>query len=146
MAICRVAVGEIAPELSPGSQAWTDLIRDLERLQPDLFVLNELPFGPWLAARPGYDRDAWRACVAAHEQGVAAVHELGVPTVLGSRAVDLDGRRCNQGFIWRHAAGLEAIHTKQNLPPPPGYWETGWTKRGRSDFSLARPDRCGSAC
>lgn len=138
MAICRVAVGEIAPELSPGSQAWTDLIRDLERLRPDLFVLNELPFGPWLAARPDYDRDAWRACVAAHEHGVAAVRELGVPTVLGSRAVDLDGRLCNQGFIWRRAAGLEAIHTKQHLPRSPGYWETSWTQPGRQRFQLTQ--------
>ena len=135
MTICRVAVGEVAPELSVGSQAWTDLIGELERLQPDLFVLNELPFGRWLAARPDYDRDAWRASVAAHEKGLAAVHELGVPTVLGSRAVDLDGRRCNQGFIWRHAAGLEAMHTKQHLPRSPGYWETSWTEPGQAAVS-----------
>lgn len=137
MAVYRVAVGEIAPELLPGSEAWAGLIHDLERIQPDLFVLNELPFGSWLAARPEYDPDAWRACVADHQKGLAAVHELGVPIVLGSRAVDLDGRRCNQGFIWRHDAELEAMHTKQHIPRSPGYWETTWTEPDALRFQIA---------
>ena len=45
MVICRVGVGEMAPELSPGTEGWERLIHDLAQIQPDLLVLNELPVG-----------------------------------------------------------------------------------------------------
>ena len=138
MAICRVGVGEMAPELSPGTEGWERLIHDLAQIQPDLLVLNELPFGSWVAARPEYDPDVWHACVRAHEKGLAALHELGVPIVLGSRAVAVDGRRCNQGFIWRQDTGLQSLHTKQHLPRSPGYWETSWTEPGAQRFQIAQ--------
>ena len=145
MALCRVAVGEIAPELSPETEDWERLKHDLGQMQPDLFVLNELPFDPWAAARPEYDPDVWQACVAAHEQGLAALHDLGIPIILGSRAVRVDGQRCNQGFIWRHDTGLQPIHTKQHIPRSPGYWETTWTEAGALRFRMveAGPVRIG---
>jgi hypothetical protein len=40
MAICRIGVGEIAPELSPGTEGWERLVHDLTHMQPDIFVLN----------------------------------------------------------------------------------------------------------
>ncbi len=127
MALHRIAVGELVPELLPGSDAWRTLVAELERTRPDLLVLNELPFGPWLAAREQFDGAAWEESIEAHAAGLAALPELGVPVVVGTRPVDLEGRRCNQAFVSRLDAEPLFPHTKQHIPNSPGYRETTWT-------------------
>ena len=141
----RVAVVEIDPELRAGSDAWNQLIQDVDRAQPDLLVLNELPFGPWLAARDQFDEAAWQASIADHDAAIAALPELRVPAVIGTRAADLDGRRCNQAFVWTRDAGLVSPHTKQYIPNSPGYRESTWTQPGESRFGIvdAGPLRVG---
>jgi N-carbamoylputrescine amidase len=126
------------PELLPGTPAWDSLIRDLERARADLFVLNELPFGAWLATRERFDREAWKLSVEHHEAGIAALAELPVPVVIGSRAVERDGRRCNEAFVWTPEAGAVAVHTKQHIPDSPGYRETTWTEPGQLAFQVAQ--------
>jgi N-carbamoylputrescine amidase len=126
------------PELRPGTQAWKQLRLDLERAQPDLFVLNELAFGAWLAARETFDPVAWKQSVEDHEAGVAALDELGVPVVVGSRAVERSGRRCNEGFVWTRDAGAVGAHTKQHIPNSPGYRETTWTEPGERAFEIVQ--------
>ena len=138
MTIHRVAVGELDPELRPGTPSWKALIQELERARPDLFVLNELPFGAWLAARESFDPSAWKQSIVDHAEGVGALHELGVPVVVGTRAVEVDGRRCNEGFVWTADGAVRPVHTKQHIPDSPGYRETTWTEPGRRSFEIAR--------
>jgi N-carbamoylputrescine amidase len=135
--LCRVAVTESDPELRPRTEAWSRLIRDLERARPDLFVLNELSFGPWIAAKERFDPDLWKASVEAHEDGVAALGELGVPVITGSRSIELGGRRCNEAYVWTAEAGARGVHTKQHIPNSPGYRETTWYERGEQRFEIA---------
>jgi len=142
----RVAVGEMDAELMPGTESWANLISDLDRAQPDIFVLNELPFGPWLSAGSSFDLSAWKQSVADHEAGVAALHELGVGIILGSRSVERQGRRCNEGFVWTLQEGAQATHTKQHLPnTPPSYCETVWYEPDELRFRIveAGPLRVG---
>ncbi len=134
MTICRVAVGEMDSELRPATAGWKSLIEELGRARADLFVLNELPFGAWLAARESFDPGAWKQSIADHEEGIGALHELGVPIVVGTRAVEVDGRRCNEGFLWTADGGLRPVHTKQHIPDSPGYRETTWTEPGEKCF------------
>lgn len=145
MTICRVAVAELDPELRVDTDGWKALIRDLSRTRPDLFVLNELPFGAWLAARESFDPSAWKESIADHEKGVAALHELGVPLVVGTRTVERNGRRCNEGFVWTSDGGAQPVHTKQHIPDSPGYRETTWTEPGERRFQIvpAGPLRIG---
>jgi len=136
MTLCRIAVAEMDPELRPGTDAWRRLIHDLGRVKPDLFVLNELPFGRWMAAGQQFDPAIWTASLEAHAQGIAALHEIGVPVVVGSRAIERDGRRCNEGFVWSAEFGVQGVHTKQHIPHSPGYWETTWYEAGERHFRV----------
>jgi N-carbamoylputrescine amidase len=136
MALVQVGVVEMAAELQPGTEDWAALRREIERLRPQLLVLNELPFGPWLAAREQFDGAAWEDSIAAHAAGLEALPELGVPIVLGTRPADLAGRRCNQAFVWSHDASLMFPHTKQHIPDSPGYRETTWTEPGETCFEV----------
>ena len=138
MTIHRVAVSELDPELRPGTAGWKSLIEELGRARADLFVLNELPFGAWLAARGTFDPSAWKQSIADHEEGIGALHELGVPMVVGARAVEVAGRRCNEGFLWTSKGGVRPVHTKQHIPDSPGYRETTWTEPGEKCFEIVR--------
>ncbi|MCZ6546444.1 MAG: carbon-nitrogen hydrolase family protein [Chloroflexi bacterium] len=141
MALHRIAVGELVPELLPGSDAWRTLVAELERTRPDLLVLNELPFGSWLAAREQFDGAAWEESIEAHAAGLAALPELGVPVVVGTRPVDLEGRRCNQAFVSQLDAEPHFPHTKQHIPNSPGYRETTWTSPGATCFEVVEVGR-----
>ncbi len=137
MPITRAAVVESDPELRPGSDSWTALIRELQRTRPELLVLNELPFGPWIGAREQFDGGAWEESISEHAAGLAALPELGVPLVLGTRPAEVDGRRCNQAFVWTPDTKLSFPHTKQHIPDSPGYRETTWTEPGRTSFQVS---------
>ena len=139
MSTIRVAVGEMDAALLPGTQSWAGLGADLDRAKPDIFVLNELPFGPWLSARSSFDPGSWKQSVADHEAGIAALDELGVEIILGTRSVERQGRRCNEAFVWTRQEGIQAAHTKQHLPnTPPSYCETVWYEPGELQFQIVR--------
>jgi len=136
MARYRVAVGEFDPELRSGSQAWNHLARSLERASPDLLLLCELSFGQWLSSREEFDPDLWQRSIEAHQEGVAALGELGVPVVLGSRSIEIEGLRCNESFVWTPTTGAIGVHTKQHIPDSPGYRETTWYQQGERHFRV----------
>jgi N-carbamoylputrescine amidase len=135
---CRIAVCEAHPTLRPDTPEWRQLTAEMERTRPEILVLNELPFGPWIAAQDEFARPVWEASVAAHAEGVGVLHELGVPVVLGSRAVSLNGRRCNEAFVWTGTSGAEGVHTKQHIPNAPGYRETTWFESGEPHFHVVQ--------
>lgn len=131
----RVAVMEADPELTAGSPAWTAIAGSVSRLQPDLLVLNELPFGRWLASSDRFDERLWEESVRLHDDAISRLSELGAPAVVGSRPiVTEDGRRINAGFSWTPEDGPVIRHHKRHLPHSPGYHETTWTGRGDGNF------------
>jgi len=132
----KVGVCEMTPELDPGSPEWDALRRVLDAEHPELFVLNEMPFGEWVAAAPQFDADAWKRACEAHEEGVRRLDELGCPTVVGSRARELDGRRVNEAFVWTTSGGAVGVHTKQFFPDEEGYYEARWFQGGERHFRV----------
>ncbi|MFQ5791748.1 MAG: carbon-nitrogen hydrolase family protein [Acidobacteriota bacterium] len=145
MAKLRVAVCELDPEMEPGSKGWKSLSRDVRGGRPDLFLINEMPFGPWISARDAFDPEVWRVSLESHEKGVALLGELGAQVVLGSRARERDGRRVNEAFVWTREGGYEGVHTKQYFPDELGYYEARWFQPGESHFRVvaAGPVRVG---
>jgi N-carbamoylputrescine amidase len=55
--------------------------------------------------------------------------------VLGSRPIDRDGDRYNEGFVWHTTTGYRAAHTKAYLPNEAGVWEAAWYRRGALCFT-----------
>jgi hypothetical protein len=55
----KVGVCEAPPELLPGSADWGSLCRTVARESPDLFLLNEMSFGRWIAAGPSFNKGSW---------------------------------------------------------------------------------------
>lgn len=137
MTSLRVGVCECPPELLPDSSAWDSFCRLVSRESPDLLLLNELPFGPWISSDATFDRRVWEGSRAAHERGVEVLGQLGVPVVAASRPLEEDGKRFNEGFMWTRA-GLRGAHTKQYFPDEEGYFEARWFEAGERHFQLAQ--------
>jgi predicted amidohydrolase len=133
----RISVCEAAPEMAAGSEAWRQLAGSVRSQRADVFLLNEMPFGPWISAAAKPDEAALLASCDAHDAGLGSLADLGAAAVLGTRPAVYEGRSVNEAFVWRAGAGVEPVHTKQFFPDEEGYFEARWFERGETHFRVA---------
>lgn len=134
----KVGVCEAPAELLPGSAEWNELCGLVSREQPDLFLMNELPFGSWIASGKEFDAQTWKDNRALHEEGTRRLGELGAGTVACTRPNECRGRRVNEGFLWAQGQDVNAVHTKQYFPDEEGYYEKRWFEAGERDFRVTK--------
>ena len=130
----------------PGLEhAWDGLVRHVQTEESELVLLPEMPFYDWFPAARQFSEETWRAALEAHDLWQGRLPTLIPALVLGSRPVERDGRRLNEGFLWNHQAGSLPKHQKYYLPDEEGYWEASWYERGNGSFCLfeAGPARVG---
>jgi N-carbamoylputrescine amidase len=134
----RVGVCELHPELEPESEEWKSLCREVSNAGPEIFLLNELPFGPWISAGETCDPAVVKRSQLIHEAGLAHLDELGATFVLGTRPVNSNGRNVNQAFLWMSESGLIGVHSKQYFPEESGYYEARWFQAGKCHFRVVQ--------
>jgi N-carbamoylputrescine amidase len=133
----KFGVCEIPSGMVPRDEVWRQLAGQVQKLRPDILLLNEMPLGPWLAASATKDDHALRDSQRLHEDGVAYFPDLGVPVILGTYPSVERGRSVNQAFTWEASSGLMPVHTKQFFPDEEGFYEARWFERGETHFRLA---------
>lgn len=138
----RVTVCELNTEADAFERDWERLVAHVRAEASNLVLLPEMTFCPWFGWTRDVDPAVWEAAVAAHEQWLARLPELSPAVVCGSRPVNRDGKRQNEGFVWEAERGCRAAHTKYYLPDEDGYWEASWYQRGDRNFI---PVQCGEA-
>jgi N-carbamoylputrescine amidase len=131
-------VCETPAELQPGSAAWQDLGARARRAAPALFLLPELPFGPWVGADDAFEPGAWRETCRLHAEGGRSLDELGAAVAATTLPQEDGGRRVNQATLWTASGGLRGVHTKQHFPDEPGYFEARWFEPGPRHFRVAQ--------
>jgi N-carbamoylputrescine amidase len=116
---------------------WDMLTTRASREQPEVVVLPEMPFAPWLAASPTVDIDAWDSAVAAHERWLERLPEAGAAVVVTTQPVtDANGLRANEAVVWHGDTGVVARRRKTFLPDEPGFHEASWYQRGPVEFPV----------
>ena len=133
----QIAVCEAAANFVPGEDAWNQLVGKLSATKPDILLLNELPFGPWFAAKPEPDQAIFDSSVELHNRGLERLGELSAKAILGSRPLMEGSDPVNQGFMWTEENGVQKVHNKQFFPNEEGYYEARWFRRGNTDFKIA---------
>jgi len=135
----RITVCELPDETARRDVAWAELVRHLRARPSDVVVLPEMPFCEWeMFRKRTVDLAAWRSALAAHDTMMARLGELETGAVLGSRPVELAGRRLNQAFAWTREGGYRGARAKYYLPDEPDGWEASWFDRGAREFPPAR--------
>lgn len=131
----RIAVCESAPEMMPGDDAWISLSSQVRKASCDLFLLNEMPFGLWVAGSPEPDTIVLNASRETHQAALEKLGELGTETILGTHPVQQAKSTVNEAYIW-HNGRVNPQHTKQYFPQEEGYYEASWFRPGTAHFRL----------
>jgi N-carbamoylputrescine amidase len=122
-------------ELASG---WLWLVEHVKSEHSEMVLLPEMPFAPWPAASQAFDDEVWQRAIRSHDEWTHRFGELAPARVLGSRPVNRNGKRLNEGFIWDAQNGCESVHAKYYLPNETGFWEANWYERGDFDFKPAQ--------
>lgn len=131
----RVTVCELPTEPEAVGAAWEGFATHCREQRTELAVLPEMPFSPWLASGRTVDRAAWMQAVAAHDEWITRLGELGADVVVGTAPVTAGGTRHNEAFAWWPGGGRVAGHRKHHLPDEAGFWEATWYEPGPPEFA-----------
>jgi len=132
----KLTVCELNNDPTQLAADWDKLVRHVVHEKSDLVLLPEMIFAPWFAASKDVDTEVWQEAVAAHDRWMTRLNELVPAHVIGSRPVERDGKRLNEGFVW--SGDYHAAHHKYYLPNEPGFWEATWYQRGQKEFSATQ--------
>lgn len=130
----RVTVCELHNDSTQLEMDWAGLVEHVNSHKSELVLLPEMPFYPWVAWRKKFETEVWQTAIEAHESWVQRFTELPQAIVLGTRPVNKNGKRLNEGFIWNAKNGYHAVHHKYYLPDENCFWEASWYERGNLDF------------
>jgi N-carbamoylputrescine amidase len=131
----KISVCQLPDELSTSDLAWKRIARRIENDRPDIALLNEMPFGPWLARDDAFDDCLAMASVHEHEAALTTLAELPA-AVISSRPVISAKKLANEAFLMADGQ-YQAIHHKHYFPQEPGYFENSWFTPTRPGFDAA---------
>jgi N-carbamoylputrescine amidase len=120
----KLSICQLPDDLSLEHPAWDDLLRRIDINRPDIAVLNEMPFGPWIANRDTFDPNQAKAAVEVHERSIPALKQLPA-AVLSSRPVPGPRKLSNEAFLIANGV-YRPIHHKHFFPEEPGFFEDTW--------------------
>lgn len=132
----RITVCELPNETAALAAAWAALCEHTVRHASDLVLLPELAMVEPVWESQHFDAACWSAIETQSDMQLCHLPELGAEYVVGTRAVCVEERRLNQGYLWSAAAGVQPLRSKYYLPEEPGSWEATWFRRGDPGFPL----------
>jgi len=132
----RVCFLENPADLLPGSREWLAQRDRIVGEAPDLLLMNEMPFGPWLAGSGDYDEAAAQQSVAIHSRALGDLRHLPVRLIVSSRPVPAQGRLANEAFVLIDGE-YRFLHQKHYFPEERGFFEKSWFAVGHSGFEVA---------
>jgi N-carbamoylputrescine amidase len=138
----KITVCQLGDDKEELRESWDILADHAHAQKPDLVLLPEMPFSPWLFTNKDFDPARWSEAVRAHMESLELIQELGVDCILGTRPVTSGEKRLNQAFLWNLRRGFQSAHTKYHLPDEEGFWEASWYHRGDGEF---KPYSCKGA-
>ena len=131
----RVTVCELADERDALARDWERLVAHVKAQRSELVLLPEMPFCSWFAVTPVFDESAWQSAVASHDAWQTRLEELAPAIVLGTRPVNCNGQRLNEGFSWSKETAYTIAHHKYHLPNEEDFWEASWYQPGDGSFT-----------
>ena len=130
----KISVCQLPDELSTRDIAWKRLVRHIARDRPDIALLNEMPFGPWVSRHAMPDESAAAVTLLKHEIALNSMAAL-TTAIISSRPVRNARKLANEAFLMANGE-YQAIHHKHYFPHEPGFFESSWFAPARPGFDV----------
>ena len=122
----KVTVCEISDDENDFIVDWDELVTHLDRSDPDLLLLPEMPFGKWIASEKDVDQESKIKSVEEHEKWMAKMEQLNARYIVYSKPVIAGDKFFNTAFVFEKGKGHSKIHTKSFFPEETFFWEERW--------------------
>lgn len=126
----KVATAEFPDETERYDEAIEVIARHVGDEKPDLVVLPEMPFTPWIFCVDVFDAQQWASAVNTHAQWLERFAQDVKAPLITSRPVDLDGKRLNQAIYLDEDRQVHPLRSKYYLPDDYPAVEAPWFDRG----------------
>lgn len=126
----RVCTAEFPNEDDRYERAIEDIASHVQRTSPDLLVLPEMPFIPWIFCIEKSDLDQWKATIASHARWLDRLAKAIPTAIITSRPVNDNGKSLNQAFYLDRKRTLHPLRSKYYLPDDYPAVERVWFDEG----------------
>jgi N-carbamoylputrescine amidase len=133
MSTIKVGFVQWPENLRAGSVEWQRVADAVLASRPDVLITNEMPFGPWIAIAPDFDKGLAEKSIHLHDEGIEAMSALNIPLIISSRPVRAGERLANEAFALQ-GEKYRRIHQKHYFPEEPGWHEASWFRTGHEGF------------
>ncbi|WP_246663547.1 carbon-nitrogen hydrolase family protein [Phyllobacterium endophyticum] len=138
MPVC--AYVEMTDGLQPHGPAWEQFAQAIGKCRPDILLMNEMPFGQWLARKNDFVVEDAQQSVEIHEAGTAALAALNIPAVITSRPMLLADRLANEAIVIEDGEVRPLAY--EDLPSAGAWLVRGVLVQSRR-WALQHPEYCG---
>lgn len=126
----RVCTAEFPNEEDRYEGAIEGIASYVQRTSPDLLVLPEMPFTPWIFCVEQSDPDQWAATVENHAIWLDRLANAIPTAIITSRPTNENGKALNQAFYLDTERALHTLRSKYYLPNDYPALERVWFDEG----------------
>jgi len=138
----KICTTEFPDENQYYDNAINSLTSYVTEVEPDLVVLPEMPFTPWVFHVQNFSQERWNKIVETHARWLDQLCEA-IPTpIFTSRPITVDGLNLNQAFYVDGNRNIQTLRSKCFLPNDFPAVERVWFDEGESIDSVFEIQGC----
>lgn len=126
----KIASAEFPDEIALYGSSIDLIARHVESSQPDLLVLPEMPFTPWVFHTEVFDQTIWDRAVEDHEKWLHRCFQAVQVPMITSRPVNVESKRLNQAIFLDTSGKVQPLRSKFYLPNQFPAVEVPWFDEG----------------
>ena len=132
----KICTTEFPDEVSQHENAIDSLATHVAEMKPDLLVLSEMPFTPWIFHTDTFSLAQWEQTVESHAKVLDQLCAT-VPTpIITSRPISVDDKNLNQAIYIDHTRNIQPLRSKRYLPNDYPAVERVWFNEGEQSNTV----------
>ena len=128
----KICTAEFPDEQNLYAKAIEGIAQHVSETNPDLLVLPEMPFTPWIFHVDTYSEETWQHVVDSHAHWLKQLSTAIPTSIITSRPITRTGKNLNEAFYMDHDRDINPLRSKQYLPNDYPALERVWFHEGES--------------
>lgn len=132
----KICTTELPDEEDMYAQAIKAVAQHVSDTNPDLLVLPEMPFTPWIFHVDEYCEETWQHTVENHARWLEVLSSSIRTPIITSRPITKDGKNLNEAFFLDQNRDTHPLRSKRYLPNDFPAVERVWFDEGEASDSV----------